>query len=279
MLILFRLQCVQRLTATLRKQFDKRPEDKYKFETFNIDHVDQLNCVEQFFLKLSRLPNYNFKLKCYQYRDDLQSQLILLRQSIDQFLHGIELVLHHQYLPWIFQLLCFLYNLVSNRCVPGLDLISLGDALNSPTNQCHKTVAHVLVQILEEYYPEYLTHIVHDNSLTELKKIASVRYEKIYADVRDIYRQYQQLEHEYCCLVDSRHTLPVFISSMLEESKLQFEEIFQQENLIRKGEEDLATYFCSNNLSLDICLSTVGHFIDKLRLANADNHRSKTHHQ
>lgn len=261
----------------MNKHLTKRPEDQLKFQNVHLDEIDSLNLVERFFVKLLRQAHWNFKLKSYQYRDEFQSQLLLLHQSIDCFLHGIHLVLHDQYLPWIFQVLCFLYNLLSNKSVPGLDLNSLGDALNSPTNQSNKTVAHVLAQILEEYYPEYLTHIINDDRLVDLKKLSTINYEKLYGEVREIYREYQQLEEEYQKIKSSSHALPYFIPSMFEESKVQFERIFQQEHLIKKGEADLAVYFCSNELSLNACLSTVGHFVDKLRQAHAENHRSKKH--
>jgi hypothetical protein len=265
-----RLQCVQRLNKTLNKQFLKRPEDKIKLETYNMENLDQFNLVEQFFLKLFRIPNSNFKLKCYQYRDELQSQLILLSQSIDRFISGIELVLHHQYLPDIFQLLCFLYNSVSNKCVPGLDLISLVDALNSPTNQLNKTVAHVLAEILNEYYRNHLFNTINDQTLIELKKVFSIKYEKLYLEIREIYQQYQQLHDEYS-FIKNQYELPLFIQSMFSETKIQFEKLFQQEILIKKGEQDLAAYFCSNDLSIEICLSTIGQFVYKLRLAHIEN--------
>jgi hypothetical protein len=239
-----------------------------------MENLDKLNLVEQFFIKLLHIPNYNFKLKCYQYRDELQSQLILFSQSIDRFIHGIELVLGHEYLPGVFQLLCFLYNLVSNKCVPGLDFVSLVDALNSPTNQSNKTVAHVLVEILDQYYRNYLTNIINDETLIELKKVCSLKYEKLYIEIRAIYEQYQQLEYEYS-FIKNQYELPLFIQSMLLETKIQFEKLFQQENIIKKGEQDLAAYFCSNDLSIDTCLSTVGQFIDKLRLAHIENNQEK----
>ncbi|UJR33610.1 hypothetical protein I4U23_021046 [Adineta vaga] len=260
------LQCVQRLN----KQFQKHPKDKLRFETFNFEHLNQLNLVEQFFLKLLRIPNYNFKLKCYQYRDELHSQLILFQQSIDHLLHGIECVLNHEYLPRILQILCLLYNVVSNKCVPGLDFISLVDALNSPTNQSNKTVAHVLVEILDKYYQNSLLHTINDETLIELKKLHSIKYEKLYNEIREIYDQYQQIEYEYCLLKD-HYDLPLFISSMLYETKNQLENLFQQEHILKQGEQNLAAYFCSNDLSVDIYLSTIGQFVDKIRLANTEN--------
>jgi hypothetical protein len=272
--LFFSLQCVQRLNKTLNKQFEKRPEDKIKLETYNMENLPELNLVEQFFIKLLHIPNYNFKLKSYQYRDELQSQLILLTQSINRFTSGIDLVLHHEYLPGIFQLLCFLYNTLSNKSVPGLDLISLVDALNSPTNQSHKTVAHVLVQILDEYYPNDLTNVINDEKLLELKKLYSIKYEKLYTEIREIYQQYQQLEYEFS-LIKNQYQLPLFIQPMLLETKTQFEILFKQEQIIKKGEQDLANYFCSCDLSIDICLSTVGQFIDKLRLAYIENNKQR----
>ncbi|CAF0725853.1 unnamed protein product [Adineta steineri] len=268
------LQCVQRLNKTLNKQFDKRPEDKLKFETFNIKNLDDLNLVEQFFIKLLRIPNYSFKLKCYQYRDELQPQLVLFSQSIEHFIRGIELVLGHEHLPGIFQLLCFLYNSVSNKSVPGLDLVSLVDALNSPTNQSNKTVAHVLVEILDKYYRNSLMSTINDEKFTELKKVCSINFSKIYVEIRDIYQQYQQLDCEYS-FIKNHYELPLFIQSMFVETKLQFEKLFKQENILKKGEQDLAAYFCSNDLSINVCLSTVGQFIDKLRLAHVENNKEQ----
>jgi hypothetical protein len=270
--VLFRLQCVQRLNKTLNKQFLKRPEDKIKLESHSMNNLDQLNLVEQFFLKLLRIPNYNFKLKCYHYRDELQPQLILLTQSIDRFIHGIDFVLHHEYLPGIFQLLCFLYNSVSNKSVPGLDLISLIDALNSPTNQSNKTVANVLVQILDKYDRISLLQTINDQTLIALKNVFSIKYEKLYVEIREIYQEYQQLLYEYS-LIKNHYQLPLVFQSMFSETKIQFDKLFQQENLLKKGEQDLATYFCSNDLSIDICLSIIGQFVDKLRLAYLENNK------
>ncbi|CAF0726667.1 unnamed protein product [Adineta ricciae] len=260
------LQCVQRLN----KQFQKHCKNKLQFETFNLEHLHELNTVEQFFVQLLRIPNYNFKLKCYQYRDESHSQLLLLHQTIDQLLHGINRVLNHEHLPQIFQILCLLYNIVSNKCVPGLDFISLIDALNSPTNQSNKTVAHALVEILDKYYQNTLLHTINDETLIELKKVHAIKYDKICAEIREIYEQYQQMAYEYS-LLKNNYDLPLFISSMLSESKIQFENFFEKESLLRKGERDLAAYFCSNDLSVDCCLSMIGQFIDKLRLANLEN--------
>jgi hypothetical protein len=270
--VLSRLQCVQRLNKTLNKQFLKRPEDKIKLESHSMNNLNQLNLVEQFFLKLLRIPNYNFKLKCYHYRDELQPQLILLTQSINRFIHGIDFVLHHEYLPGIFQLLCFLYNSVSNKSVPGLDLISLIDALNSPTNQSNKTVANVLVQILDKYDRTSLLQTINDQTLIALKNVFSIKYEKLYVEIREIYQEYQQLLYEYS-LIKNHYQLPLVFQSMFSETKIQFDKLFQQENLLKKGEQDLATYFCSNDLSIDICLSIIGQFVDKLRLAYLENNK------
>ena len=269
-----RLQCVQRLNRTLNKQFEKRPDDRLKLESYDMDNLDALNLVEQFLVRLVRIPHYTFKLNCYHYRDELQAQLILLSQSIDRLTHGIDLVLHHAYLPGIFQLLCFLYNIVSNKCVPGLDLISSVDAINSPTNQSNKTVAHVLTQILDEYYPEYLTHAVNDEKLTELKSISSLKHEKIYAEIRELHQQYQQLAYEYARLAN-QGTLPSFIPSMLAEGQVQFDSLFQQERAVKQGERNLAAYFCSDDLTIELCLSTVGQFVDKLRVAHGENQKEK----
>jgi hypothetical protein len=270
--VLSRLQCVQRLNKTLNKQFLKRPEDKIKLESHSMNNLNQLNLVEQFFLKLLRIPNYNFKLKCYHYRDELQPQLILLTQSINRFIHGIDFVLHHEYLPGIFQLLCFLYNSVSNKSVPGLDLISLIDALNSPTNQSNKTVANVLVQILDKYDRTSLLQTINDQTLIALKNVFSIKYEKLYVEIREIYQEYQQLLYEYS-FIKNHSQLPLVFQSMFSETKIHFDKLFQQENLLKKGEQDLASYFCSNDLSIDICLSIIGQFVDKLRLAYLENNK------
>ncbi|CAM4817833.1 unnamed protein product [Rotaria magnacalcarata] len=264
------LQCVQRLNRTLNIHFEKRPEDRIKLETYNIENLENINLVELFFIKLLQMPNYNFKLKCYQYRDELQSQLNLLSQSIDSLIQGIDLILNHEYLPGVFQLLCFLYNIVSNKCVPALDLLSLVDALNSPTNQVNRTVSHVLAEILNDNYPDYLISITNDQALIELKKVFSIKYEKLYTEIREIYHEYQQLYNEYSN-IKLKYEFPLFISSMFLETKIQLEKLFQQELLIKKGEQDLAIYFCSNDLTIDICLSTVGQFVDKLRLAHIEN--------
>ena len=48
---------------------------------------------------------------------------------------------------------------------------------------------------------------------------------------------------------------------------------------LKKGEKDLATYFCSWDLSLDICFSTLGQFIDKLRLAHIQNLEQRRRNQ
>jgi hypothetical protein len=246
-----------------------------KLETYQMENISKLNLVEQFFLKLLRIPNYNFKLKCYQYRDEFQSQLLLLNQSIEHFIHGIELILQNKSLPNVFQVLCFLYNLLSNKCAPGLDLISLVDALNSPTNQLNKTVAHVLAEILDKYYRNDLINVINNEKFIELKKVLSIKYEKIFSEIRDIYHQYQQLEYEYLS-IKNQYELPLFIHSIFFNTQAQFENLFKQENLIKKGEQDLAIYFCSTDLSIESCLSTVGQFVDKLRLAYNENNKEQT---
>jgi len=237
-------------------------------------NVHQLNQVEEFFVKLFHLPNYNFKLKSYHYRDEYQSQLNILSQSIDRLLQGIDLILHDQFLPKICQVLCFLYNSLSNQSVPGLDFISLVDALSTPTNQVNKTFSHVLVEILNEFYQTDLIEFIHNEKMIDLNKILSIKYEKIYQEIRDIYQQYQQLQYEYSFLKD-QYDLPEFLSAMLTESKVQFDKLFQQEYLLKQGEDNLANYFCSNDLSLDVCLSTIGEFINKLRLAYNENEKHR----
>ncbi|CAF4985933.1 unnamed protein product, partial [Rotaria magnacalcarata] len=43
------------------------------------------------------------------------------------------------------------------------------------------------------------------------------------------------------------------------------------ENKLKKYEKDLSNYFCLWDLSIETCFSTLGQFIDKLRLAHMQN--------
>lgn len=253
----------------LEKQFLYHPEDRIKLETHPMTNLDQLNFVEQFFLKLFHLPHWNLKLKSYQYRDEYQSQIDFFRQSITRLLDGIDLILHDTNLPKIFQILCFLYNSLSNKSVPGLDLNSFVDALNSPTNQSKKTVAHVLTQILDQYHRETLFNVINNQNFIQLKSLLAMKYESFYMEIRQIYEEYQRLEDEY----SNVEQLPAFIPMMLAEAKVQFEELFREEYRLKKGEENLAGYFCADDLSVDHCLATIGQFVDKLRLAHLENIR------
>lgn len=255
----------------LEKQFLHHPEDQIKLQTHPMTNLDQLNLVEQFFLKLFHLPNWNLKLKSYQYRDEFQSQIDFFRQAITRLIDGIDLILHDSHLPKIFQLLCFLYNSLSNKSVPGLDLNSFVDALNSPTNQSKKTVAHVLTQILGR---DTLLNVINNQKFIQLKSLLAMKYESFYVEIRQIYEEYQRLEYEYS-MVMNEDQLPAFVPMMLAEAKVQFEKLFQQENRLKKGEENLAVYFCAEDLSVDHCLATIGQFVDKLRLAHLDNIRDE----
>jgi hypothetical protein len=105
-----------------------------------------------------------------------------------------------------------------------------------------------------------------------LKNVFSIKYEKLYVEIREIYQEYQQLLYEYS-LIKNHYQLPLVFQSMFSETKIQFDKLFQQENLLKKGEQDLASYFCSNDLSIDICLSIIGQFVDKLRLAYLENNK------
>lgn len=258
----------------LQKQFLKHPEDKIKLQTHSLININQLNLVEQYFLKLLHLPNSNFKLKSYQFRDEYQPQLNFFEQSITRLLNSIHSILIDPYLPKIFQLLCFLYNSLSNKCVPGLDFYSLVDALNSPTNQSKKTVAHVLAQILYQYHRDVLLKTINNEFFMELKTVRTMKYETFYGEIREIYQEYRQLEDEYS-LIDNNDQLPAFLPEMLTKTKVQFEKLFQQENLLKQGEQNLDVYFCCRDLSVDICLSSIGQFVDKLRLAHLDNLREE----
>lgn len=237
-------------------------------------NINQLNLVEQYFLKLFHLPNWNFKLKSYQFRDECQSQLNVFHQSITHLLNGIHLILTDRYLPKIFQLLCFLYNSLSNKCVPGLDFYSFVDALNSPTNQSKKTVGHVLAQILYQYHRDVLFNTINNEMFVELKTVLSMKYETFYVEIREIYQKYQQLQSEYSS-IKNVDQLPAFLPEMLAKARVQFESFFQQESLLKQGEQNLAAYFCARDLSVDLCLSTIGQFVEKLRLAHFDNIRDE----
>lgn len=259
------------------KTLEKHGEDRERLEEFPLEKISDLNSVEQFFVKLFRVEDFDLKLKTYEFRDEIENQLKSLGQSIDLICQSIEAVLNDKYLPWMFQVLCFLYNLVSDKSVPGLDLISIEDALNSPTNQTNKNVAHVLAQILDDYYPEYLTSVLNDGRLPNLNKFSSMKIEQIYSEIREIHRKFIEIEQQFSKVRNFRpaNGFCDFIEPMINRNRSEFEKIFRQEIFIKRNAEELGKYFCATDLSVEFCLSTVGRFVEKISLAHQQNLREK----
>jgi hypothetical protein len=190
-----------------------------------------------------------------------------MNKHINDLLETIEIILNNEQLPAILQLLCLLYNSITNKTIPGLHFDSILSVLSTRTLKQNTTIAHLLCHLLEEQYPNLL-NIFDNQILLKLKDLSLIKYIPIYIDIHLLYTRYKQLNH----FEDEEFIfLPEHIKTTLNDLQILFTKLFDNENEVKKGEKDLSTYFCVDDLSLEICLSNLGQFIDKLRLAHMQN--------
>jgi hypothetical protein len=248
----------------LNKQFDKRPEDKARVLAHQGSTHD-LVLIEQFFVKLVRVPAYEFKLIYLKFREEAPTQLERMNKHIHDLLESIEIILTNDQLPGILHLLCLLYNSITGKTIPGLHFDSILSVLSTRTLKQSTTIAHLLCQLLEEQYP----------NLLKLKDLSLIKYIPIYIDIRLLYTRYKQLNNFEDELID----LPEHMKTTLNDLDILFTKLFDYENQVKQGEKDLSNYFCVYDLSLETCLSTLGQFIDKLRLAHMQNLEQRRRNQ
>lgn len=264
-LIAFRLDAV----TALNKQFDKRPEDKARVLAHK-GSTQGLVLIEQFFVKLVRVPAYEFKLIYLKFREEAPTQLERMSKHIQDLLESVQVILTNEQLPGILHLLCLLYNSITGKSIPGLHFDSILSVLSTRTPKQNSTVAHVLCHLLEEQYPNLL-NIFDDQVFVKLKDLSLIKYIPIYIDIRVLYTRYKQLNSSLRDLQQQMILLPEHIKSTLNDLQVIFTTLFDDENKIKKCEKDLASYFCVWDLPLETCLSTLGQFIDKARLAHMQN--------
>lgn len=255
--------------TALNKQFDKRPEDKARVLAHK-GSTNGLVLIEQFFVKLVRVPAYEFKLIYLKFREEAPTQLERMTKHIQDLLESVQIILTNEQLPGILQVLCLLYNSITGKTIPGLHFDSLLSVLSTRTPKQNTTMAHVLCHLLEEQYPNLL-NIFDDQILVKLKDLSAIKYVPIYVDIRLLYTRYKQLNSSLRDLQQQMIVLPDHIKNTLADLQIVFTKLFDDENKIKKCEKDLASYFCVWDLSLEVCLSTLGQFIDKLRLAHMQN--------
>jgi len=249
----------------LNKQFDKRPEDKVRVLAHQ-GSTNGLVLIEQFFVKLVRVPSYELKLIYLKFREEAPTQLERMNKHINDLLEAIQSLLTNEQLPGILHLLCLLYNSITGKTIPGLHFDSLLSVLSIRTLKQNTTLAHLLCHLFDEQY-SHLLEIFNNQLLLKLKDLSLIKYVPIYVDIRCFYARYQQLNnHEH-----QLNYLPEHMKTTLNDLDILFCQLFEHENLLIQGEKDLSTYFCACDLTLDNCLSTVGQFIDKLRLAHMQN--------
>ncbi len=262
---IFRLDAV----TALNKQFDKRPEDKARVLAHK-GSTHGLVLIEQFFVKLVRVPAYEFKLIYLKFREEAPTQLERMSKHINDLLESVQVILNNEQLPGILHLLCLLYNSITGKTIPGLHFDSLLSVLSTRTPKQNTTIAHVLCHALEEQYPNLL-NIFDDQILLKLKDLSSIKYIPIFIDIRLLYTRYKQLNTNLREFQQQLIILPEHIKSTLGDLQNVFTKLFDDENRIKKCEKDLANYFCVWDLSMENCLSTLGQFLDKLRLAHMQN--------
>jgi hypothetical protein len=259
--------------TALNKQFDKRPEDKARVLAHQ-GSTQSLIIIEQFFVKLVRVPAYEFKLIYLKFREEAPTQLERMNKHIHDLLECIEIILNNDQLPGIFHLLCLLFNSITGKTIPGLHFDSILSVLSTRTLKENTTIAHLLCHLLEEQYPDLL-NIFDNQILLKLKDLSLIKYIPIYIDIHLFYTRYKQLKN----FQEELSFVPEHIKTTLHDLQILFTNLFDQENQIKKGEKDLSTYFCVEDLSLEICLSTLGQFIDKLRLAHMQNLEQRRRNQ
>ncbi|CAF0909359.1 unnamed protein product [Adineta steineri] len=255
--------------TALNKQFDKRPEDKARVLAHK-GSTHGLVLIEQFFVKLVRVPAYEFKLIYLKFREEAPTQLERMSKHINDLLESVQVILTNEQLPGILHLLCLLYNSITGKTIPGLHFDSILSVLSTRTPKQNTTISHVLCHLLEEQYSTLL-NIFDNQILLKLKDLSSIKYIPIYIDIRLLYTRYKQLNTTLRELQQQLIILPEHIKTTLNDLQLTFTKLFDDENKIKKCEKDLASYFCVWDLSLEVCLSTLGQFIDKIRLAHMQN--------
>ena len=262
---------ISRLDAVtaLNKQFDKRPEDKARVLAHK-GSTHGLVLIEQFFVKLVRVPAYEFKLIFLKFREEAPTQLERMNKHIDDLLESVQVILTNEQLPGILHVLCLLYNSISGKSIPGLHFDSLLSVLSTRTPKQNTTLAHVLCHLLEEQYPTLL-NVFDDQILVKLKDLSAIKHVPIYTDVRLLHTRYKHLNITLRDLQQQLILLPDHIKNTLADLQIVFTKLFDDENKIKKCEKDLSAYFCVWDLSLEVCLSTLGQFMDKLRLAHMQN--------
>jgi hypothetical protein len=193
-----------------------------------------------------------------------------MSKHINDLLESVQVILTNEQLPGILHLLCLLYNSITGKTIPGLHFDSILSVLSTRTPKQNTTIAHVLCHLLEEQYPTLL-NIFDDQILLKLKDLSSIKYIPIYIDIRLLYTRYKQLNTTLRELQQQSILLPEHIKSTLIDLQNIFTKLFDDENQIKICEKNLSSYFCLWDLSLEVCLSTLGQFIDKLRLAHMQN--------
>ena len=206
------------------------------------------------------------KLIFLKFREEAPAQLERMNKHIHDLLETIQVILHNDQLPGILHLLCLLYNSITGKTIPGLHFDSILSVLSTRTGKQSATIAHLLCHLLEEQYSNLL-NILENGILLKLKDLASIKYVPIYVDIRLFYARYQQLNQ----LEDQSIVLPEHMKTTLQDLQILFTNLFELETQIKQGEKDLGNYFCTYDLSLETCLSTLGQFLDKLRLAHLQN--------
>jgi hypothetical protein len=266
----FRLDAV----TALNKQFDKRPEDKARVLAHK-GSTHGLVLIEQFFVKLVRVPAYEFKLIYLKFREEAPTQLERMNKHINDLLESIDIILNNEQLPGILHILCLLYNSITGKTIPGIHFDSILSVISTRTSKQNRTIAHLLCHLLEEQYPNLL-NIFDNQILLKLKDFSLIKYIPIYIDIRLLYTRYKQLNNFE---EDEFIFLPEHIKTTLNDLEILFTKLFDNENKVKKGEKDLSNYFCVYDLSLETCLSTLGQFIDKLRLAHMQNLEQRRRNQ
>lgn len=253
----------------MNKQFDKRPEDKARVLAHN-GSTDGLVLIEQFFVKLVRIPAYEFKLIYLKFHEEAPTQLERMNKHINDLIESIDTILNNEELPGILHLLCLLYNSITGKTIPGIHFDSILSVLSTRTLKKNTTIAHLLCHLLEEQYPKLLD-IFENQILLKLKDLSSIKYIPIYIDIRLLYTRYKELNVTLNNYENELTVLPQHIKITLRDLQILFTSLFDNEDKVKKGEQDLSNYFCLRELSLETCLSTLGQFIDKLRLSHMQN--------
>ena len=82
---IYRLDAV----TALNKQFDKRPEDKARVLAYK-GSTHGLVLIEQFFVKLVRIPAYEFKLIYLKFNEEAPTQLERMNKHLNDLLESID---------------------------------------------------------------------------------------------------------------------------------------------------------------------------------------------